>query len=342
VSGRKGRKRRPRGPAPSGRAPEAVGAEELDEGEEPAVRDEREALPRRIGPFGGGLFGAATESLMPPIGRSIGRGILTVVSQPIFVVLAIVLSAGAWLAFVAIGFEGSPGRLVDVLALPPISTYFDLGTGSSLYGLGPSVLVFLGISVALRSVIYSILSGAIVEALEDGRITTYGVLRGLTAIPTVLVVHTLAFSLIVAGNLVFPVLGPGIGFLAFVSALVAGLFFLGFAPTAAIRQGRPVAETVRRSGRAAMLPGSRHLVLCSLYFFLALPVVVGFAPGATEITANPTLATWIFVFVVNVVHLGFMAAFAYRWIVAEPHVPEEPVRRRQAARAPTSRSRARR
>ena len=77
-------------------------------------------------------------------------------------------------------------------------------------------------------------------------------IRGLRAIPTVLAIQVLSFSLIVAGNLIFPVLGPGIGFLGFVAALVAGLFFLGFAPTAQMRQRRgsrgvdPALRAVRR------------------------------------------------------------------------------------------------
>jgi hypothetical protein len=123
------------------------------------------------------------------------------------------------------------------------------------------------------------------------------------------------------------------------------LFFLGFAPTAAIREGRPVVDEIRRSGRAALLPNSRHLVLCSLYFFLALPILVGFAPGGSEITANPSLATWVFAFVVNVLHVGFMATLAYRWVAAEDAVPEQPVRRmrartsRQPTRAPSAKAR---
>jgi len=279
---------------------------------------------------------------MPPIGRSLGRGLLTVASSPALIVIAVVVVPLAWMALLAIGFEGSPSRLVDVLALPPISTYFDLGTGASIVGIGPAFLVYTAFAIVIRSVVYAVLSGLIVEALEDGRVSTYGLLRGLRVIPTVIVVQILSFSLIVAGNLVFPVLGPGIGFLAFVAALVGGLFFLGFAPTAAIRQRHGIAETIRRSGRAAMLPGSRHLVFCSLYFFIALPVVVGFAPGGGDITANPTLATWVFALAVNVLHLGFMAALSYRWIVAEPSVPEQPVRRRQPARQPSARARGRR
>jgi hypothetical protein len=278
---------------------------------------------------------------MPPIAASLGHGLLAVVSSPVLLLAALLVPAIDWLGLLALGYEGAPARLVDVLALPPISTYFDLGTGASLVGIGPAFLVYTGLAIVVRGVIYGLLAGAVVDVLEAGRVTTFGVLRGVRAIPTVVAVQVLSFSLIVAGNLIFPILGPGIGFLAFVAALVGGLFFLGFAPTAAVRQGRPVAQTIRRSGRAAMLPGGRQLLFCSLYFFLALPVVVGLAPGGSEITANPSLATWLFVLVASVLHLTFMAALAYRWIAIEPSVPEEPVRRRSAASAQT-RSRPRR
>ena len=92
---------------------------------------------------------------------------------------------------------------------------------------------------------------------------------------------------------------PWIGLLAAVGSLVGGLFFL-VAPTAAVRQRRGVVETIRRSGRAAMLPGSRHLLFCGLYFFVALPVVVGLAPGGGEVTANPTFLGWVFVLAASV------------------------------------------
>jgi hypothetical protein len=282
------------------------------------------------------------DSPLPPIGQSIGRGALAIATQPALVLAPILIAGIVWLVLVALGFEGAPNRLVDVLAMPPVSTYFDLGTGASRFGVGQPFLVFLGVAIVIRTVVYSLLSGLILESLEDGRISWYGLLRGIAAIPTVLVVHVMSFSLIVVGNLIFPILGAGLGFLGSVSALVAGVFFLGFAPTAAIRERRPVTESIRRSGRAAMLPGGRHLVFCSLYFFLALPVAVGFAPGGGRVTANPSLAAWIFVFLTNVMHLVFMAAFAYRWVIAEPAVPEEPVKRRQPARAPSSRARARR
>ncbi len=330
MSGKKGRRRRP---APAF-APEPRELEPVESGQE--------APPRR--PFGSALFGGG-PSILPSIPRSLGRGLLAIVSSPILLATALVLPVLVWLALLAIGFEGSAGRLVDVLALPPISTYFDLGTGASVVGVGPAFLVFTAVSVLIRGVVYALLAGMIVEALEDGRVSSYGVLRGIAAIPTILVVQVIAFSLIIAGNIVFPILGPGIGFLAFVAALVGGLYFLGFAPTAAVRERRGVVETIRRSGRAASLPGTRQLLFCALYFFVALPVVVGLVPGGTELTANPTLAAWIFILAVSVVHLAFMAALAYRWIAAEPQVPDEPVRRRgsrAAGREPSQRPRGRR
>jgi hypothetical protein len=317
MSGKKDRRRRP--------APREIEAAERTEAPE----------PRR--PFGGALFGGGGPSILPSVPRSLGRGLLAVVTQPILLVVALALPLLVWLALLAIGFEGSAGRLVDVLALPPIATYFDLGTGSSVVGVGPAFLVFTAVSVLIRGVIYALLAGMIVEALEDGRVSRYGILRGIAALPVVLIVQVASFSLIIAGNLFFPILGPGIGFLAFVAALVGGLYFLGFAPTAAVRQGRGVVETIRRSGRAAQLPGTRQLLFCALYFFVALPVVVGLVPGGTQLNANPSFAAWIFILAVSVVHLAFMAAFAHRWIAVEPLVPEEPVRRRSARTEPAGR-----
>jgi hypothetical protein len=248
-----------------------------------------------------------------------------------------------WLGLYALGFEGRPALLVDVLALPPIATYFDLGTGESLLGLGPSFLIFTGMAILIRGVLYALLAGMIVESLEDGRVSSWGLLRGVAAIPTVIVVQVLSFTLILASNIILPVLGPGIGLLGAVGSLVGGLFFLGFAPTAAVRQRRGVVETIRRSGRAAMLPGSRHLLFCGLYFFIALPVIVGLAPGGGEVTANPSFSGWVFILAASVLHLGFMGGLAYRWIVAEPSVPEQPVpRRRSPQRQPSRRPSGRR
>ena len=298
---------------------------------EPAARAEAPE-PRRG--FGGLLGGG--PSILPSIPRSLGRGLLAVVTQPTLLVVALVLPFLVWLALLAIGFEGSAGRLVDVLALPPIATYFDLGTGASVVGVGPAFLVFTAVSVLVRGVVYALLAGMVVEALEDGRVSRYGLLRGIAAIPAVLVVQVI----VLADHRRQPLLpdpGPGDRVPHVRGRPRGGLFFLGFTPTAAVRQGRGVLETIRRSGRAAQLPGTRQLLFCALYFFVALPVVVGLVPGGTQLGANPSLAAWVFILAVSVVHLAFMAALAYRWIAVEPLVPEEPVRRQVARTEPARR-----
>ena len=99
---------------------------------------------------------------MPPIGRSLGRGLLAVVSSPALLAVAILAPLLAWLGLHALGFEGRPALLVDVLALPPIATYFDLGTGESLLGIGPTFLIFTGVAIVIRGVLYALLAGMIV------------------------------------------------------------------------------------------------------------------------------------------------------------------------------------
>ncbi len=326
-------KKRRRPPRPR---PAPVAAEPTEAEVEPT-----DAAPTAA-PFGGALFGPTGGSVMPPVGRSLGRGLLAVVSSPVLLAVAIVVPLLAWLALLALGFEGRPALLVDVLALPPIATYFDLGTGESLLGLGPAFLVFIAVAIVIRGVLYGLLAGLIVESLEDGRVTSWGMLRGLTAIPTVLAVQVLSFTLIVAATSSSRSSAPGS------ASSRPSRRSSGACSSSGSRRRRPCGsggacvETLRRSGRAAMLPGSRHLPFCALYFFIALPVVVGLAPGGGEVTANPSFFGVGLRLGANVLHLAFMAGLAYRWIVAEPAVPEQPVPRRRApqrqpARRPSGR-----
>lgn len=331
MSGRRNRKRRRR-PSAASAAVEPTGTDE--------VHDAEDRAPRRMGAFGGSLFGVR-DSPLPPVGRSLGRGLLAVAAQPVLLVCMLALVIATWLVLIGLGFEGRPAPLAQLLSFPPISTLFDSGIGQSMFGLGPGLLIYLGIAFVIRSIVVGILTGLIVEAVEDGRVSRYGVIRGLRAIPTIFTVQVLSLSAVILGNNLLPILGPGIGLLAMVAALVGVLFFLGFAPAAAVHDPRGAMETIRRAGRAARLPGGNQLVFCSLYFVLAL-VVTFVSPGGNEITANPALSAWVFVLLVNVLHLAFTAAFAYRWIVVEPTVPEQPVPRRRPARAPSPRARGRR
>ncbi len=320
MSGKKRRKAR----AKSGyRASAPVRLETV----EPPAR-QRTEVPSMLG----WLYRAGGDSSFPSIPRALGRGFITIGSSPVLLVAPFLLLFLFWLGLVALGLEGPPGRLVDLLAIPPISTYFDALNGVTIYGFGATGLVAATGFLVVRAVYLSILTGLIVERLEGQRASMLGVLRGLMAFPTVLAVNVLGLSILILGSVILPVLGPGIGFLGSVLTLVAALFFFVFAPVAAVRERRGLQETLRRAARAALMPGSRHVLFCMFYIFLTLPILVALAPGGNFLTVNPSAAMWAYALFCTFVHMGFLAAFAYRWMVAEPQVPEQPIRRRQPAR----------
>jgi hypothetical protein len=115
-----------------------------------------------------------------------------------------------------------------------------------------------------------------------------------------------------------------------VLTLVAALFLFVFAPILAVREPeRPFYDIVRRGARAAMLPGSRHLLMSMLYIFLTLPILVALAPGGSLLGVNPTVTMWIYALVCTFIHLAFLAAFAFRVLSIEDEIPDQPVKMRR-------------
>jgi hypothetical protein len=284
--------------------------------------------PARTAPRG--LFSRSfADSAFPPIGRSLAQGFVVAGSSLGLLAGAFVLVFVLWIALVALGLEGPPGRLVDLLALPPISSYFDALNGVAIYGLGGVGFAAATGFILVRAVILSFLAAAVVQELEGGGPPVAVLLRGLRAIPAVIAAGVLTLSAMILGSVLLPVLGAGLGFLGSFLTLVGAMFFLVYVPIVAVRMDLGVAETIRRSGRAAMMPGSRHLILCLLYVFLTLPILVAVAPGGGLLGVNPSIAMWAFALVCTYVHLGFLATFAYRWIEAEDQVPDTPVRVRR-------------
>ena len=277
----------------------------------------------------GFLSRGSGDSPFPPVPRSIARGAIAVGSSLVLLVTAFLLEFALWVGLVALGLEGPPGRLVNMLALPPISTYFDALNGVTIYGFGGAGFGAATAFIVVRSLILAVIVGLVVQTLEGEGSALEGVKRGLIAFPTVLVTGILALSLMIVGSVILPILGPGLGFLGSVLTLVAALFFLVYAPIAAVREGRSVQETLRRSARAAMMPGSRHLLFCMLYIFLTLPILVALAPNGNLLGVNPSIGMWAYALITTFVHLTFLAAFAYRWIQAEDDVPDQPMRARR-------------
>ena len=323
------KKRRKGKPRSGYRAPAQPSAATVTKRSEPVPRAGAAANRREVPPLLGFLSRGTGDSPFPPIPQAIGRGAVAVGSSLALLVIAFLLEMVLWAGLVALGLEGPPGRLVNLLALPPVSTYFDALNGVTIYGFGIAGFVAATLFIALRALVLAVLAGLVVQTLEGGGSSREGLRRGLAAFPTVLVVGVLTLSFMIVGSVILPVLGPGLGFLGSVLTLVAALFFLVYAPVAAVREARPVLDTIRRSGRAAMMPGSRHLLLCMLYIFLTLPILVAVAPGGNLLGVNPSIAMWAYGLVTTFVHLTFLAAFAYRWMAAEAEVPETPVRLRR-------------
>ena len=249
-------------------------------------------------------------------------------TSPLLTALPLLLLPAVWLGLFGLGLDHVPRGLVDLLAIPPIGSFFDLNFGVTIYGVSSAALVYAFVATVVRSVVWAVLAGMIVESLEEGRATLRGAGLGVRSLHAVFLANLLALVLVFVGQLILPsFLGPSIGYLGFTVALVGGVYFLVFAPAAAIREELSPRAAVRRSAQAARLPGARHLTMVFLYFILALPVLFGFTPGGDRVTANPSFLLWVYVLVGTLLHLVFFAAFSYRYLAVE----KDPQMRQAAA-----------
>jgi hypothetical protein len=273
-------------------------------------------------------------SPFPPLTTSLGRGFLAVCGSVPILLTTLVLTGGIWLGLVAAGLEVFPRTFVEVLAIPPVSSFYsDVLIPANIFGVALPAALMTVVLTTVRALFMGILVGMILESLEYGRVSMVGVLQGLRAFPAAMVIVGTNVLAVIASNLILPgLLGP-LGFLVFTAVLAGGLYLLSFAPAAAVRGHLRGAEAMRRSARAARLPGPRHMVIFILYFFLTL-LLVAVVPGGTLITANPPLSEWAWVLGGSVVHLVFLAALCDRWLVVEDQVPTGPAPRQQRARRP--------
>ncbi len=264
-------------------------------------------------------------SEMPTFRRSLGHGFLLVSSNAALVFGPLVFVYLVWLVLIAFGFVGTALALTQMVAMPPLSTAFDTQNAISLAGQQSGLIVALPL-LLFRAVIVCVISGLLVEGFERrGSTSLGGVMRGLAAFPLVLAYLMLSFVALFLAQF-GSVFGPGLGTLLQVLLPAFVLWALGFVPFAAVRERRPLADTLRRSYAAARTPGGRHLSFCIVYVLLAF-VLPLFVPGRSLITANPAPGTWIGVYLLSFLHVGFTAAMAFRWLAVESSVPETLVRR---------------
>jgi hypothetical protein len=276
---------------------------------------------RRPGLFGG-MFGTpvpASLSSMPTYRRSLGRGFLLVGSNPILLAVPFLWTLITWVALVAFGYTGTPNvPLGQAVSLPPLSIGADLQSALVVFGQPAGIYALLPM-LFLRAILFATLAGLIAEGFRTGSVSVAGAVRGLRGVPIVLGGVILSLLSVMALFLVASS-GPGFGSLAQVLLPAATVWLLGFLPFVAVSERRSLPAALSRSVAGGRTPGGRQFLFCMLYLLL-LTIVQAFTPGA-RITAAPSLVTWAYVLVVGYVHIGFFAAFGYRWLAIAGTVPE--------------------
>jgi hypothetical protein len=171
-----------------------------------------------------------------------------------------------------------------------------------------------------------VLTGMIIESLRTGRVTASGPLGGLRALMPLFGVGVIELGSVFMGSLIIGF--TGLGLLGVVLVLVAILFVFGYAPVIAVREPRGLQWIVRKSLRAARIPGSQNVFIALIYTILALVILPVLIPRGQDVDINPAVATWIGILLANLFHVVFLAVYCHRYLDAEGEIPDPPEARR--------------
>lgn len=301
------RSRGPREPAAAAAPPELEPKQE----EAPPRRRLFERRPRTTEP-----------SPFPSFGVSLARGFRAAGSSPAILAVAFLSMLALWGGYALLEAVPSPRIMTDLLALPPVHINFDVSqvTTAAETTFAASALVFA--AMAVRSVLLGLLTLLLLGALRDGAPDLRDAFARLPKVAVaLLVVYIAEVGLVLAVPILVQTIGGAqLAVLGGLATLIFGLHFLGLAPVIAAADGDPGPEALRRSIRAARLPGMRHLGLVLAYFFFVFYSSLA-APSELQAPATPTIAIWALVLFTTFVHVGVLGAFAYRWLIVRDRVP---------------------
>ncbi len=275
---------------------------------------------------------------MPRIRTAFVRGVVTVMGAPALVIAPIVYVLVVWLALVAFGYQGAFSPLANLLALPPIGTSLDATLATSIFGLKGGIFGMFAF-LAVRAAALAFLTAAAVAMLDEGRVTAARLRRGLRALPVMFATCVIGVAILYFGSFFAQLLGPGFGILIQIGSVIFGVYLFVFAPILAVDQARPMPDALARSARAARMPGTGNLSLATLYVLPSLVVIFVRAVPGGLIGANPTIAAWVYVLGLNLLHMAMLTTFAFRYLSIAHEVPEAPARASRAARSSAGRGR---
>ena len=282
----------------------------------PEVTDE--GPPPRVGLFG--KRGRIDSGPYPPLGVSLARGLRAAAGSPLVLAVAFLSELAVWGVFAGLGPAPPPPIMVMIMALPPVSVYFDAQLVAVVaQETVPAISLAFGLMV-LRALTFGLLALLVLSTVRTGRPDLRDALRRL---PKTALTLVLIFALELAIVLAVPSLLAQFALLGVLAVLVLGLIFLGMAPVIATAEGVRAQDALRRGWRSARLPGGRHVLLLMTYFFFTY-WTASIIPGGLFAPATPTIITWAFVLIAVIVHVAMLGALTYRWQAVRDQVPSVP------------------
>ncbi len=346
------KKKRRRKPAASGGGNGTRGPAERQAAAEPsrsgrgsgAAKDPApdETPGEEVRPRARGLFGASTRmrepSPFPSFRESMAKGVVETARRTPALVVGFLALFAVWSTFVLSGAGDlmTSKSLATALALPPLYLLFSDGVLAFYPVVAGSAVAGLGVAIGLT--IFRVLLLGAIAAILAPRLGAPDLDRRrafVKAIPHLTLIALAVFGVGAAIPYVAGGLLPGnFGGILFLAGPLLGLHFLTFAPIAAVVDGANFRDAMRRSGRAARLPGGSHLALSFGYFAFAL-FLISIVPGRVVDPATPSVLTWTVALVATFLHLSTFAAFVYRWLaVRDLKALDQPVRRGPARDVP--------
>jgi hypothetical protein len=291
--------------------------------------------PPRRGLFSG--MSAPPMDSMPKMRTAFTRGLAGTWSSPLIVGSLLAWLLVEWLAVVALGYPGPFALLAHVSAPTPLSTFTDLSLSTGVLGVRQGLLFVFG-TAAVHALWFSLLVGLAIETIESGTATRWGAVRGLRAFPVVFSLHVIGVAVVFAAQIVAAIGGTGLALIIQMAAVVLATWAFAFAPVIAVTEHRRLMDCLGRSIRAARLPGSGNLTFVAIY---VVPVFATFfSPGLPGVLldVNPPYSAWIYVVLMNLLHVAIVAAFALRYLAVVDEVPDAPVRATPSRERPGARA----
>jgi hypothetical protein len=270
----------------------------------------------------------AGSSSMPSLRASVARGVAVTAGTPAIAIGAVLVVALEWFGALALGFEGPFARFTNSLALAPVGTSFDATLSTGLFGLRNGFFAILGF-VVLRAVVQALLVAAIVETLDPSPLGRWTLFRALRTLPATLAVSMAGVGILTLATLIGSMIAT-LGLFLQLGSLVGGVYLLSFAPVIAASGTRRLSDTMGRSVRAARMPGAGNLTLAAIYVFLSYVVLAVVPWPGSELGVNPTVAAWVVVLGMSLLHVVMQATVAFRYLSVADEVPDAATQRQPA------------